>query len=273
MASKEIAKSEDRVLNKRSSWATVAAVAGAAAIVGAVTLGINTAFDLFRPLHIFNRLATTAVGQIDDVGAGNGTRVQLNTDSKARLRYGEDAREVELLDGEAALDVTADPARPFSLKVGSRRVDISEGRFNVRKTGPNRATLTVFEGEARLDPDTKIGPQSSADLQSASAQVTPVDSGKLEAIGAWQQEEVHFTAETIEAVLAEMNRYSEYKYIADDSLRNLRISGTYRVGDVQGVLDTLREHWLIRQTRRDHQILLTALPNLGLEVSPGQSGQ
>ena len=264
---------DDHVLNKRSSWASIAAVAGAVVIVVAVTLGINTAFDLFRPLRIFNRMATTAVGQIDDVGAGNGSRVQLNTASKARLRYTEDAREVELIDGEAALDVTADPARPFSLKVGSRRVDIAEGRFNVRKTGPDRATLTVLEGEARLDPNTKIGPQSVAQLESKSAQVSAIDRDKLEAITAWQQQEVHFKAETVENVLAEMNRYSEYKYVADDSLRNLRISGTYGIGDVQGVLDTLREHWLIHQTRQDHTILLTALPNMGLDAGPARGGQ
>ena len=264
-------KTKDRRLSRRSLWATVGAVVGAVIIVVAVTLGTNSAFDLFRPLRIFNRVATTRVGQIDDVGAGNGTRVQLNTSSKAALRYGEHSREVELIDGEAAVDVTADPARPFVLKVGSHRVDIPEGKVNVRKMGPDSATLTVMEGQAHLGSNTTVGPKSVAQLESRDTQVSAVDPEKLDAIKAWQQEEVHFKAETVENVLAEMNRYSEYKYTADDSLRNLRISGTYRVGDVQGVLETLQEHWLIHQTRKDHDIVLSALPNMGLEVGPARS--
>lgn len=260
-------------MRRRVWWASAGAVAGAVLIVAAVTWGTNSAFDLFRPLRIFNRVATTAVGRIDDVGAGNGTRVQLNTESKVALRYAEHSREVELLSGEAAVDVSPDPTRPFVLKVGSRRVDILEGKVNVRKMGPDSATLTVLEGQAHLGPNTTVGPQSVAQLEAKDAQVSAIDSEKLEAITAWQQEEVHFKAETVENVLAEMNRYSEYKYTADDSLRNLRISGTYRVGDVQGVLETLREHWLIHQTRTDHEILLTALPNMGLEVNPAHSGQ
>ena len=254
-----------RRLNRRSSWATIGAIAGAVIIVVAVTLGTNTAFDLFRPLRIFNRVATTSVGEIEDAGAGNGSRVQLNTSSRVAMRYGEHSREVELLDGEAALDVTANAARPFTLKVGSRRVDITEGKFNVRKMGEDSAVLTVLEGQAQLDPNTKLGPQSMAQLESKSAAVSPVDPGKLDTLTAWQQGEVHFTAETVENVLTEMNRYSEYQYTADDSLRHLRISGSYGVGDVQGVLDSLREHWLIHQTRQEKKILLSALPIAGLE--------
>lgn len=260
-------------LRRRVWWASAGAVGGAVLIVAAVTWGTNSAFDLFRPLRIFNRVATTRVGQIDDVGAGNGTRVQLNTESKVALRYGEHGREVELLSGEAAVDVSPDPARPFVLKVGSRRLDIPEGKVNVRKLGPDSATLTVMEGQAHLGPNETIGPQSVAQLESKDAKVSAIDPEKLEAVTAWQQEEVHFKAETVENVLAEMNRYSEYKYTADESLRNLRISGTYRVGDVEAVLETLREHWLIHQTREDRQIVLTALPNMGLEVSPDHKGQ
>jgi transmembrane sensor len=71
-----------------------------------------------------------------------------------------------------------------------------------------------------------------------------------------------FTGEPLEQVLAEVDRYTTTRFvIADDTLRDVRIGGYFRAGDVDGLLVALRENFLI-DSRRDAQgrVVLTALP-------------
>ena len=62
--------------------------------------------------------------------------------------------------------------------------------------------------------------------------------------------------------LAELDRYTTTQFVlGDERLRDVRIGGYFRTGDVEGLLRSLRRDFLI-DSRRDAQgrVVLTALP-------------
>ena len=68
-------------------------------------------------------MITTAVGEQREMQLPDGSMIALNTDSQLEVTYGENYRDVRLLKGEALFEVTRDPARPFIVDAGIRRVE------------------------------------------------------------------------------------------------------------------------------------------------------
>jgi transmembrane sensor len=111
--------------------------------------------------------------------------------------------------------------------------------------------------------DTIVSAQEAALVEPTTQAVRKLEPSEVDSRLAWQRGEVVFQGEPLEQVLTEVSRYTTTRIvIGDDKLRDVRVGGYFKVGDIEGFLASLRENFLIEWQRdQDGRIVLTALPS------------
>jgi len=199
-------------------------------------------------------------GEQRTLALADGSIIQLNTHSVLTYRLTPTERRVELRDGEAFFNVAKDPARPFVVKAGKAEVRVVGTQFTVRQVA-GELEVVVKEGKVDVVPEPRfLGPNAPRRVE-----LTPGSRLQLEPSGqdikvaavdvdralAWRSGVATFDAAPLEEVVAAVNRYAEAPLaIEDESLRAVRVSGQFRIGDVEGVRFMLRESFGIESTPR-----------------------
>jgi transmembrane sensor len=226
------------------------------------------------------RAYTTAVGERREVKLPDGCLVTLNTRTRMTVNYSLHLRDVNLEYGEASFDVTPDPDRPFNVRAGRRELQALGTRFIVRVLDADNVQVTVTQGAVKVvyapprwpeTPakrrenlsfgETMVAARETALVEPGYQSVRELVPGEAEAREAWQKGMIVFDGTPLEAALAEVDRYTTARFVvADETIRNVRVGGDFRAGDVEGLLTALRQKFSI-DSRRDAQgrIVLTAL--------------
>ena len=182
----------------------------------------------------------SAKGQTQSFTLEDGTQVWLDADSQLTVRIGHYSRKAALVRGEALLEVTHDPERPFEVTLGIGRIQDLGTRFDIEAL-PDSSRIEVLEGRVGV-----LTPQGRALL--VAGQSSGYDrSGNLQAVSSfnataaqWSQGQRHFDREPLGDVLERLTRYHATTFVyTDPNLRNLRVSGTFRTSDEALFLRTL----------------------------------
>jgi len=235
----------------------------AAAVVGAVALsGIGLWSVNASPAY------ATAVGERRLVVLEDGTRVELNTDSKIVVRYRAGKREVKLVRGEALFEVAPDAARPFVVAARDRRVEAGAAAFNVR-VQPRAVQVIVARGQVEVADTTPFGAvEDEARLAAgvmglygeAGGVAQPVTGARIDQALAWRHGQIALNGQTLEAAVEEFNRYSKDRQlvVADPAIGGYRLGGYFRVDDMAGFVRALQTTFPVKATAEDKTIYLSA---------------
>ena len=192
----------------------------------------------------FTLEVATAAGETRQVTLPDGSTVDLNFSSKLAVNYYARRRDVSLVAGEAFFDVTADPARPFSVDSGPSQITVVGTRFNVR-TEAGGFAVKVLEGRVEViadrrgrDPDRR-SPMALGANQGVTVAVDGNANGgpgaaplrivgyPAERIGDWRTGRLVFRRTPIAEVAREVARYIGEPVVvdADPRLQALPVSG------------------------------------------------
>lgn len=210
----------------------------------------------------------TARGEQRHMALADGSKVELNTDTELVASLEPHERRVLLKRGEAFFNVAKDPRRPFVVEVGSTEVRVVGTQFSVRQDG-GKVEVVVREGVVDVVPEARKalgeagervelnrGNRLRYDGSQKLVRVAVVDPDR---VLVWRAGMIEFEETTLDQAVAELNRYSTKPLsIGDDSLREVRFSGGFRVGDVQAVLFALKERFGIRVDDNRNSLVLRA---------------
>jgi transmembrane sensor len=227
-----------------------------------------------------NNFYVTAIGEKRQIELPDGTTITLNTGTRLSVEYTASLREVSLRRGEATFNVKAAIDRPFSVNAGRRRFLAGGTQFNLRTVTPENVELIVMDGTVKVmdappsEPRTPArrrdiityGQATISAFQEALVEpgfqsISHIEASEMNARLAWQRGFIICEDKALPDMLAEVERYTPTRFVvADDSLRNVRISGSFRTGNVNAVRRALRQDFLVKSQRDDQgRILLTAL--------------
>lgn len=235
-------------------WA--AGVAGAAVLAG---IGVWTVGG--APAY------ATAVGERRLVVLDDGTRVELNTDSKIVVRYRRGERQVKLVKGEALFEVAGD-ARPFVVTARDRRVEADEAAFNVRLQ-PKAVQVIVAKGGVEIAETTPFG-DAEEETQLAAGVIglygegggvaQPVAPVRIDQALAWRHGQIALNGQTLETAVEEFNRYSDERQlvVADPAIAGYRLGGYFAVSDMDGFVRALQTTFPVKATASERTIYLSA---------------
>jgi transmembrane sensor len=273
---------------RRSFPAIVLAAIAAACIsaIGTLMLAGDTPWSFFDsqrapPRPMFSETWRASVGQKRVAKLADGSTATLNTSSRIVVFYSPLARDVYLSYGEASFNVVRDLSRPFNVHAGRRVMQAPSSTFNVRVFPDDNVEVTVTEGQVKVlyEPqrppytaerlrvdfmhvDTIVGAGELALVEPTYQSVRKLEPSEIDARLSWERGEVTFQGEPLDRVLAEVSRYTPTRFvIADDKLRDVRVGGYFRIGDVDTFLASLRDNFLIESHHDESdRVILTALP-------------
>lgn len=175
----------------------------------------------------------TRIGEQRTIALADGSRLQLNTDTRIGTDIGSRVRRVRLEQGEALFEVAHDRSRPFLVSAGDVEVRATGTKFDVRHIG-GHTVVTLFEGGVDIlvagtaPVHLRPGEEWQSSLPGA-AHVRQVDPGRALA---WTQGRILFDAVPLGAAVAEINRYTERKILlASERHASDPISGSFKPGD------------------------------------------
>lgn len=235
-------------------------LAAASVLLVALLLGVATWFGISR-----HNLYATTIGEQRSIRLPDGSTVDLNARSRLKLRYSQDTRDVELLEGQALFQVAKDSRRPFIVHIGQAEVRAVGTQFDVylKKNG---AVVTVVEGRVAVKAVDAGSAGEPHSLLSAGEQVivTPKKTvsvaKRVDAIAAtaWVQKHLMFDDTPLEEVAEEFNRYNPRPLVIDDEqLRHTGISGVYSSTDPASLLGFLRDQPGIEIVETGREIRIT----------------
>lgn len=191
----------------------------------------------------------TPVGSRKVIAFSDGSKVELNTDSKVRTSVRRKQREVWLDQGEAFFEVAHKDGQPFVVHAGNRQITVLGTKFSVRRDG-DKVTVSVLEGRVRVD-DMQEGQavRSSVivggDIAISRGPATLVAARSEQEVKdalAWRQGMLSFDQSNLGEIAAEFNRYNSKKLIiADQQAATLRIGGMFPSNDPGAFARLLRD--------------------------------
>ncbi len=185
----------------------------------------------------------TAPGERRQIALTDGGRVDLNSATALDVHYDANLRLLRLHEGEILVQTAADTRsgspRPFLVETPHGRIRALGTRFGVRIDGDsshvdvhehavaitttNRGSLHLDAGEATAFSATAIAPKQAA------------DSDRL----AWTRDMLVAVDQRLDDFLRELSRYRRGRIDCDPAIAALRITGAYRLDDIDHVLQSL----------------------------------
>lgn len=235
-------------------------------VAAALALGV---FLGFRPKADPETRYTTTPAGYERAHLNDGSTLELNTTSAARVLYTAVERRVELESGEAHFEVAHDTSRPFIVSAGSVAVRAVGTAFNVRFVS-GAVEVTVTEGKVTVGPrlagsgTTLLAANerlviSPATAASSASVVEPLGPADMRAVLAWQRRITDFSDTPLAEVVARFNRHNALQIaIEDPALGARRIGGMFALDDVEAFVRLLERDGIIRAERKGDAMLLRA---------------
>lgn len=234
--------------------------------------------ELFRPATDASVYATR-LGEYSEIKLPDGSRLHLNTQSKARVEFTARERSVYLDEGEGYFQVAKNPDLPFVVYAGTGMVKAIGTAFSVRVSDGDAVDVTLAEGVVEVvadvddyqDKNNRNGEVSGkangavATLDKKGERVNyrqsiqalsyiPVE--MLERKLSWKAGKWMFKGETLAEVVAEANRYTDKEIrIVDPSIADLRVAGYFDLGDLEPLLEAVQSGLAIQVARRENGVI------------------
>lgn len=223
--------------------------------------------------YIAKPAVTTAFGEQRTLNLPDGTRVELNTNSRLVLQFDNRTRTVELKTGEAYFNV-AHERRPFVVIAGPRKIIAVGTSFLVRRNeaADNSVTVTLIEGRVAVAPESAPDilpskPTFDVALLSAGkrlrvAQHTAptIDTPSVDQETAWMRGQLIFHDTPLRDAVAEFNRYSTMQIkFTSAAVGEIPVGGVFRIGDSASFAAAVAQSHDLRLITQDHELVLVSL--------------
>lgn len=236
---------------------------GRRVFAGAVALAAACALVLYLYPPGGN-IYETGVGQQKTIRLSDGTQIELNTDTQLRTDVTAKVRTVTLDRGEAFFDVVHNPARPFVVLAGNRRIVDLGTRFSVRRDGNNIEVLVAY-GRVRVDvlgahgyTSTVLAQTGDAVLtKGGEALVTRKTSQTIKDALQWRKGVLVFNQETLADVADEFNRYNRKQMVVVGDARDIRLGGRFRADNLDAFTTLIRKGLGLKVRNKDDKIIVS----------------
>lgn len=255
----------------RDRWRVAGIAASLVALAGVISVFWLTG-------RVDDRAYETEVGEQRRITLADGSAMEINTDSRIRVRFGKESRDIYLDEGEVFFDVAKDVRRPFRVfsdtsviraigtqfnvyrQKGQTEVTVLEGRVAIGNAPHGVAELAGFQGAPSAPLEVPAGRKVIVEAASKSDAVAiprdaVVDSSTA---AAWRRRRLIFDDAPLADVVAEFNRYNvQHLAIEDPRLAAERISGVFDADKPRALVRFLaQQSGIVARPSADSRLIL-----------------
>lgn len=217
-------------------------IAAACAVVAAI--GVEATSYSAKPQ---TQAFETPVGGHETLKLADGSRIELNTNTKVRMSLSAGQRRVWLDRGEAYFEIQHNAARPFTVVTGNHRVTDLGTKFTIRANGDS-LRVALLEGRARLETDSVWNQPQTILLTPGDVVVATKTNLSMERQPArllnddlgWRHGMLIFDRTPLADVVAQFNRYNTKKLAVSGPAARMKIDGTFPADNVKDFLHLAR---------------------------------
>lgn len=271
-----------------SSWMPQQTAALMASLVAFMAVALVYFYSAVS-MQSTNGLYVTDIGFQKSAKLADGSLMQLNTNTRVRVEYGNGFRNVYLLQGEAHFTVAKNKKLPFRVFAGVGRIHAVGTAFTVYLKD-NEVDVTVSEGQVALasiapsdtvteslDGSTKgavqkLGMLNAGQIVTISSQFDDKSKrvevlNNLRSVGdndiakrlAWRNGVLVFSGESLGEVVKEISRYTTVSIeFSDPELKTTRIGGRFPVGETEAMFTLLESSFGYKVKRLDKNRVLVS---------------
>lgn len=224
------------------------------------------AFFVIRPQLISGPTRyTTGIAEVREVRLPDGSTVTLGARSALETDFSARNRQVKLAEGEAFFAVARDAGRPFTVDAGEAVVRVVGTRFNVNRSAQN-VRIDVLEGAVRVSA-AQTGVAEAAPMLTAGQRLVARAGEKLAPTmrteraqpDAWREGRLVYFDACLADIVNDANRYyAGHIALASPAIGELRLTASFRTGEIDGLIATLDTALPIAVERRGTEIILRA---------------
>ncbi|MBA2590159.1 MAG: FecR domain-containing protein [Alphaproteobacteria bacterium] len=192
-----------------------------------------------RPHQPPEQVYATTVGGLKEVRLVDGTRMELNTNTRVHANVTATGRTVTLDSGEAYFDVVHDARRPFTVYAGNRRITDLGTKFSVFRDGDD-VRVTVREGRVRVDIlkntalDTPLVAEQGHQVITKGGETLVLAKPEQDIANdlSWRSGMLVFNQQTLSEAADQFNRYNTRHIVVEGNARKIRIGGSFKADNV-----------------------------------------
>jgi transmembrane sensor len=254
---------------------------------GAVAAALVAGVALWFALSLRAEVIETGRGDRRGVTLADGSMIQIDPESRLRIRFERDSRHVNLERGRALFRVARDPQRPFYVDADSTVVRAVGTQFGVEQASEG-VVVTVAEGKVAVTPaessatikraahtaeSTRTpagrGTASGEVFLIAGQQVTVPKRGPAQAVKpvdterelAWAAGRLVFENQSVAGVIEEFNRYNVVQlHVSDEQLAHRAVSGVFDASEPESFIGFMQSVVPVRVTRAGQDITISSAP-------------
>ena len=221
---------------------------------------------------------TTGSGERRVVMLADGSRLSLDASTTVLVHYTAGRRQLWLERGRAKFDVAHDPLSPFTVDADDRVVVATGTSFSVELLG-KQVRVALYEGQVSVLREADVqryrrgaSPTSVAAGGVRMAQVgrelvvdeddgTPPSFAAIDPVRSvsWQSGILDIEDDPVAIIVERVNRSAQRKLVLGDArVGAMRVSGVFRAGDTDALVEGLDAALGIRATRTADRIILHA---------------
>jgi transmembrane sensor len=235
-------------VHNSARWWGRRGVGPALSIAASLALG---AIIVWHLVGLERHTYTTSIGGRIEVPLSDGSKIELNTDTRLRAEVNANSRTVWLENGEAYFDVAHDATRPFVVHGGTRNITVLGTKFSVRRDG-DRVEVVVLEGRVRVDdlasPERAVV-ITRGDIAISQGVALNIKHSEEHAADelSWRRGMLTFNEMTLVDAAAEFNRYNHKQLVVvDPRAAAVHIGGSFDATNVEAFVRLLRQGFGLR---------------------------
>ncbi len=239
----------------------------AAAVVACVAITVTLLLPGLR-----GEVIETERGERREVALADGSVVQIDPETRLRVRFEDRARRVVLDSGRALFRVAKNPQRPFLVEADATTVRAVGTAFGVERKEQG-VVVTVVEGKVAIEGSAALtaaeateGPgagifltaneQVSVPFAGSVAEIRKVDSSRALA---WAEGRLIFEDTPIGEVVEQFNRYNSIQLrVQGGQLARRTISGVFNAANPEAFIDFIQATTSVRVERDSHGNIVIA---------------
>jgi len=206
----------------------------------------------------------TRLGETQQVELADGSRLQLNTNTRLHADVNGNSRTVTLDSGEAYFDIVHDANRPFTVFAGNRRITDLGTRFTVYRNGDD-VRVTVQEGRVRVDVLNGGSAAAPVELAGGHAVIAHgtetllVDRSAQDIANdlSWRNGMLVFNQQSLAEAADQFNRYNSQRIVVEGKARKIRIGGSFKADNVAGFTALLHQGFGLTVSKRGNDIVVS----------------
>jgi transmembrane sensor len=230
---------------------------------GALAASVALALSFFGPWTRGNY--ETTIGEVRRVPLGDGSIASINSDTRLSILLDKTERVAKLERGETWFQVAKDPARPFTVEAGRVRARAVGTAFSVRRHASG-SDILVTEGIVEIWVAGAEGHrgrltagQSAFVAENAAISMRPSTANDIDRALAWRGGRIDLAGESLDAAIAEFNRYNARKLVVSDrALGAEPLYGLFRSDDPEAFAATVEASLNARVVERTNDQIVIA---------------